>query len=553
MPTFKDFKRRGVETFLQAVGASETVTDAVYNEEYAKFQEMVDDLNEIGAGLSEYLISLKSNYGLGNDLACVLDSYYNGELARDWIQTNPGLSHLTLHNETQKFCAAWQENDEVVRKSVAHVWITRGLTPMRAFVNTVTPDIEEACMTRENMRKDADSYRRRYNLATKAMQSAATPEKKAEKQQEQAKLSMKLDRAQKAFEEQNAMVKQELEKAKIARDEAIEMMVVTVAACQMELFEQSYKRLIGATSSFPADKMQQVRQNVQNVIRAGGPNPSEISSRGSIIGAAVSQVGNVMTGKAMPGDYRQAAREQEEKEASALQQARQVAMADEQARAGGVVPGAAAKRASNGPPIPPKRGGGGPPALPSRGGAGGGGGAPAVPKWGAAKSAPPPVPSRGGGGAGPPAVPTKFGGGGAPKFGGGGGGPPKFGGGGGPPKFGGGGGGGPPPPPVRAGGGGGGGGPPAIPSRGAPAIPTRGGGGPPAIPTKKTGPPPPPRASAKKTATALYDNVPDDTDELAFAAGDKIEVLSKDASGWWEGQHVKSGKKGIFPANFVEE
>jgi hypothetical protein len=109
----------------------------------------------------------------------------------------------------------------------------------------------------------------------------------------QAKLSMKLDRAQKAFEEQNAMVKQELEKAKIARDEAIEMMVVTVAACQMELFEQSYKRLIGATSSFPADKMQQVRQNVQNVIRAGGPNPSEISSRGSIIGAAVSQVGNV--------------------------------------------------------------------------------------------------------------------------------------------------------------------------------------------------------------------------------------------------------------------
>jgi hypothetical protein len=161
----------------------------VYNEEYAKFQEMVDDLNEIGAGLSEYLISLKSNYGLGNDLACVLDSYYNGELARDWIQTNPGLSHLTLHNETQKFCAAWQENDEVVRKSVAHVWITRGLTPMRAFVNTVTPDIEEACTTRENMRKDADSYRRRYNLATKAMQSAATPEKKAEKQQEQVRAS----------------------------------------------------------------------------------------------------------------------------------------------------------------------------------------------------------------------------------------------------------------------------------------------------------------------------------------------------------------------------
>ena len=90
--------------------STETTEDAVYNEEYQKFQVMVDDLNEIGAGLSEYLISLKANYGLGNDLASVLDSYYNGELARDWIQSNPTLSNLTLHKETQRFCTAWREN-----------------------------------------------------------------------------------------------------------------------------------------------------------------------------------------------------------------------------------------------------------------------------------------------------------------------------------------------------------------------------------------------------------------------------------------------------------
>ena len=125
----------------------------MYVEEYEKFQLMVDDLNEIGAGLSEYLISLKSNYGLGNDLATVLDSYYNGELARDWTSSNPGLSNLTLHQQTLQFCAAWKENDEIVRKSVAHVWIERGLTPMRAFVNTVTPDIESACQQREDYRK----------------------------------------------------------------------------------------------------------------------------------------------------------------------------------------------------------------------------------------------------------------------------------------------------------------------------------------------------------------------------------------------------------------
>ena len=37
----------------------------MYTEEYDKFNVMVDDLNEIGAGLSEFLISLKQNYGLG--------------------------------------------------------------------------------------------------------------------------------------------------------------------------------------------------------------------------------------------------------------------------------------------------------------------------------------------------------------------------------------------------------------------------------------------------------------------------------------------------------
>lgn len=142
----------------------------MYTEEYDKFNVMVDDLNEIGAGLSEYLISLKQNYGLGNDLAEVLDSYYNGEFNRPWISSNPNLSHLTMHQEVAKMKQAWQENDEIVRKSVAHVWINRGLTPMRAFVNTVTPDIEDACTLRENYRKDADSYRRRYGAAQKKAQ-----------------------------------------------------------------------------------------------------------------------------------------------------------------------------------------------------------------------------------------------------------------------------------------------------------------------------------------------------------------------------------------------
>jgi len=461
--SFKDIKRRGVESFLQAVGASETTVDAVYTEEYDKFNVMVDDLNEIGAGLSEYLISLKQNYGLGNDLAEVLDSYYNGEFNRPWISSNPNLSHLSLHKEVASMKKAWHENDEIVRKSVAHVWINRGLTPMRAFVNTVTPDIEDACALREAYRKDADSYRRRYGAVQKKAQNAKTPEKKAEAQQEQAKLNVKLENANKLYDAQNSLVKGELEKAKIARDEAIEMMVVTVAACQMELFEQSYKRLVSACSSFPPDKMAQVRSSVQNMIRTGGPNPAEAP----VASVGVRQVANIVVGKSTPGDLRREREEQDQKSAAALAKAREVIMNDTAGAS------SAPKTAGRGPPLPPKRV------------------SATTELSNSLKSFKQPTLGQR---TGPPAPPNR------------------------------------------------GGGPPPLPKKSAP----------PALP-KKAAPPPPPKKAAggANMVTALFDNVPDDSDELAFSAGDRIEVIKKDPSGWWEG---KIGmKKGIFPANFVKE
>ena len=87
-------------------------------------------------------------------------------------------------------------------------------------------------------------------------------------------------------------------------------------------------------------------------------------------------------------------------------------------------------------------------------------------------------------------------------------------------------------------------GPPPLPKKSVP----------PTLPKKGAPPPPPKKAAAAPKSgfvTALFDNVPDDTDELAFSAGDKIEVLKKDPSGWWEGRI--GSKKGIFPANFVKE
>ena len=64
---------------------------------------------------------------------------------------------------------------------------------------------------------------------------------------------------------------------------------------------------------------------------------------------------------------------------------------------------------------------------------------------------------------------------------------------------------------------------------------------PPALPEK-------PAVLEKAVALFAYDA--QRPDELNLVEGDKVEVTKKDASGWWEG--ILSGKKGLFPGNYVE-
>jgi len=56
---------------------------------------------------------------------------------------------------------------------------------------------------------------------------------------------------------------------------------------------------------------------------------------------------------------------------------------------------------------------------------------------------------------------------------------------------------------------------------------------------------------AQIKARALYDYASTDPKELSFIKGDVINVLGKDASGWWQGE--LNGLHGLFPSNFVEE
>lgn len=59
--------------------------------------------------------------------------------------------------------------------------------------------------------------------------------------------------------------------------------------------------------------------------------------------------------------------------------------------------------------------------------------------------------------------------------------------------------------------------------------------------------PPPRRGSTFKvpTAVALFDYTAQTDDELSLAEGDIIEIVHRDASGWWTGR--LRGREGFFP------
>ena len=69
--------------------------------------------------------------------------------------------------------------------------------------------------------------------------------------------------------------------------------------------------------------------------------------------------------------------------------------------------------------------------------------------------------------------------------------------------------------------------------------------------------PPPPRPRTKpvtmvKKCKVIYDYEANDQDELNLLAGDILEIVTEDASGWWTGKN-KNGLVGQFPGNYVQK
>ncbi|CAI5798812.1 unconventional myosin-If [Podarcis lilfordi] len=70
-------------------------------------------------------------------------------------------------------------------------------------------------------------------------------------------------------------------------------------------------------------------------------------------------------------------------------------------------------------------------------------------------------------------------------------------------------------------------------------------------PPPAVGRPKPQAKASGPRCRALYQYVGQDVDEISFNAGDVIDILMEDPSGWWKGR--LHGREGLFPGNYVQK
>ncbi len=61
-----------------------------------------------------------------------------------------------------------------------------------------------------------------------------------------------------------------------------------------------------------------------------------------------------------------------------------------------------------------------------------------------------------------------------------------------------------------------------------------------------------PGGSGGPTRQAAFEYAATEAGELSFGKGDVIEVISEDASGWWQGRNLRTGAVGSFPSNYTQ-
>eukprot|EP01040_Poterioochromonas_malhamensis_P006424 gene6424-6920_t len=300
--TLKDAKRRVVESVLEGVGASEKTVDEEFNTYHARYQTMMQDINECGAALHAVLNQQKNFFNdaveLSGSVSRIHELYANPEY---WV--GPA-STLSATDAAVRYKEKMDLIHNVYRSSCAVIALEKGLEPLKDAIAKITPEIESMVKERNTQLIDYDSYRRRvkglkekqeqYEQNGKGNTPAAT-----ENQAEIQKFTNKENNARELYHEKNNKTKEEILNAREQHDRVVDDLLVAVVVTQAELFARAAKELESVISLLPQDQVQEVRNKINGVVAQGGAAvPVKKEKTGFQKGVAI------FTGKAVPSDFK---------------------------------------------------------------------------------------------------------------------------------------------------------------------------------------------------------------------------------------------------------
>lgn len=238
----KAAKRRATQQVREKLGAEKTV-DVEFNSKAEEFNELSDELMLIGAHTKAYLDATKAWCDASVQLHSSLAKYYEGQ---------PG----GISQPVQQALEA-HEHINMLRRSMAQVFVDSALDPMRDLCGEKLPDIQSRMRERQNYLRDYDSYRRQH----KAMKES---EKKT-------KLGETLDQARQTYDQSNTGLKQDFDELLSTRHDLLLPQASAIMACQAEFCKQTSSKLQEVTAKFPDEPVAQARKAIQLNVSKGGP------------------------------------------------------------------------------------------------------------------------------------------------------------------------------------------------------------------------------------------------------------------------------------------
>ena len=314
-------RRRTVESVLSSVGASERTVDDGFETNRVRFKEMMDDMNEVGASLSETLRQQKSAFSELRQLASVLARIYvrNTEID-DWQCDNQMLELPGAVTFSEK--SDYIHN--AVRSSAGLTIVETTLEPLRTAMTKMNPEINALTKVRDDALKDFDAHKRRLKSLLGKVE--AIPARAENLTPEIKKFEAKCKTSEYKYHDSNEKAKNEIMLAKLAHDKLMDVLLITVVVCQEELFTRAAHSFRDIIAHFPQQRVDKVRDRISRLVGDGGVQQT-YSNR-----SALSRGVAVMTGKKLVSEV-----SNDEDTARRLEEERFIRQQDEASRIQGIV------------------------------------------------------------------------------------------------------------------------------------------------------------------------------------------------------------------------